>query len=470
MKTGKQNESRERYSVFNRNIYISIVTAMIVIGIGMTVSVVLLLSNELSTLTATQLIDIGVEMFGMAVCLVLLYSCAMDRKLDKKSTILACLVVIIGFSLFFNLVDGFCAQRVEFRILTKIICTLEYLNDDLIVFVFWYYIYAELEEYKQKYRRISYIITGVISTSILFTFLNCIFGFFFYVDETGNVVNRIYAVYSIVPAIFVYIVIFGCIMRLRVTWREKMVLLSFELLPTIATLILMVGLDYSFVYPAYLLSVALIYIEFYERRKKVIARQESELTKQSMSLLVSQIQPHFIYNTLTTISNLCVKDPEQAEETTVLFSNYLRGNLDALSNTEPIPFAKEIEHVKTYIALEKKRFKDKINVEIDLKASDFAVPALSLQPIVENSIKHGICAKNEPGKLRIASEKTERGYLVTIEDDGVGYNPNDELPEDGRSHVGVKNVINRLETMCGAGVNITSSPGNGCKTEILFPF
>lgn len=449
--------------------YISIVVATIFLCLALGASLLLVLGGDLRAVPPTQLIDIGVEIFGMAICLILLYSCAMDRKLDKKNTILACLIVIIGFALFYNLADGFLEGNPSWSLLTKIIYTVEYLNDDLIVFVFWYFIYVELEERNQRYRRLNITIISVVSVSFVFTLLNCAFGFFFYLDENGNIIENSYAIFSLLPAVFVYFVILVCIIRIRATWREKAVLLSFEILPTVATMFLICGLKYSLVYPAYLLSVVLIYIEFYERRRKKIAQQQSELTRQSMALLVSQIQPHFIYNTLTTISNLCVKNPEQAEETTVLFSQYLRGNLDSLSQSEPIAFAKEMEHVKTYIALEKMRFKDKINVEYRLRAVDFKVPALSLQPIVENSIKHGICQKNVPGNLLISSEKTPSGHLVIIEDDGVGFNPEAKLPEDGKSHVGLTNVISRLENMSGATVKVESAPGNGCRVEILFP-
>ncbi len=451
-------------------IYDGLVGAMAIFAVLLGLGLVFLLRQDLSSFPSAQLIDTGIEIFGMSVCSVLLYSCVVSRKLDKKSTILGYLLVIIGISLFLNLIDGFVEGNVSLSILLKIIYTLEYVNDDLIVCVFWYFVYIELAERKQRYKKIAISVNVVVLISIIFTLANWFGQFFFHVDENGRIVQEgFYALLSVLPAVYVYFVILGCVINLRATWREKAVLLSFEILPAIATFLLISKIQCSLVYPAYLLSVVLIYIEFYERRRKKIAEQEAELTKQSMSLLISQIQPHFIYNTLTAISNLCVKDPYEAEETTVLFSQYLRGNLDSLSLSEPIPFAKEMEHVRIYTELEKKRFKDKLNIVFDLAATDFAVPALSIQPIVENSIKHGVCQKSEGGSVRISSEKTADGYLVVIEDDGVGFDTSAELPSDGKSHVGLSNVRNRLMNMCDATMTVESSPGCGCRTKILFP-
>lgn len=411
----------------------------------------------------------GIEVFGILLCIVLLYSCVVEVKSGRKNFILAGIIFIIGLSLMLNLVDEYIEGHPEYIFFIKLTHTIEYLNDDLIVCAFWQFIYVELKEKATRLRKMNLAINSIVAISIGITFLNLPLGFFFTVGPDGVIVEKVWALLSILPALIIYLAILGCILYSKISKREKAVLLSFEIFPTIATVMVICGIKQSLVYPAYLLSVVLIYIEFYERRRKIIAEQQSELTRQSMSLLISQIQPHFIYNTLTTISNLCVKDPCEAEETTVLFSQYLRGNLDSLSVSEPIPFTRELEHIKIYLELEKKRFKDKLNVEMKIEATDFSVPALSIQPIVENSVKHGICAGTEEGHIVISSSKTTEGFLVVIEDDGVGFNPEASLPEDGKKHVGISNVRNRLESMCGASMKIISSPGNGCRTEILFP-
>ncbi len=448
--------------------YISIIISMAILSIMLVIALITVSSADFSY-SVSQAFDFGIEIFGMVLCLILLYSCVVEAKTERRTVTLVGLIVIIGISLFLNLIDGFFEGNPDYIFVIKGIRTLTYLNDDLIVCIFWHFIYVELEEKASKLKLMNLIINVIVISSIIATLLNVPFGFFFSVESDGIVMEYFWALLSILPALIIFLAILGCILYSKVSSREKLVLLSFEILPTVATIILLCGIKQSLVYPAYLLSVILIYIEFYERRRRIIANQQAELTKQSMALLISQIQPHFIYNTLTAISNMCVTDPKEAEETTVLFSQYLRGNLDSLSLVEPIPFTRELDHINIYLELEKKRFKDKLNIEMNINAKDFKVPALSLQPIVENSVKHGICKATKPGHLRISSYQVENGFLVVIEDDGVGFDTNAPLPKDGKNHVGISNVKNRLENMCQATMTIVSSPERGCRTEILFP-
>ena len=187
-----------------------------------------------------------------------------------------------------------------------------------------------------------------------------------------------------------------------------------------------------------------------------------------VEMMLSQIGPHFIYNTLTTIKHLCKKDPQMAAQTVDEFAVYLRGNIDSLMNKKNIPFDKELNHVRNYLAIEKKRFGDRINVIYDIKESGFMIPALTLQPIAENAIKHGITKKEGGGTIVIASEKTDSGWKVTVSDDGVGFDTGTPK-NDGRMHVGVDNVRNRLNSMCGGTLDIKSRKDIGTTVIINIP-
>ena len=116
---------------------------------------------------------------------------------------------------------------------------------------------------------------------------------------------------------------------------------------------------------------------------------ESELKESRISIMLSQIQPHFIYNTLGTIERMCLQDPMKAFDLVRNFSLYLRGNFRELDSVTPIPFAEELKHVEYYVNIEKVRFPD-MNIRYDVQATDFLLPALSVQPLVENAIKHGL--------------------------------------------------------------------------------
>lgn len=201
----------------------------------------------------------------------------------------------------------------------------------------------------------------------------------------------------------------------------------------------------------------------------LMAQQKEELTSQRIELMTSQIQPHFIFNSLATISCLCTIDPNLAEEATNRFAQYLRMNLDTLGKSTRVPFRQEMEHTKTYLWLEKLRFEDSLNIEYDVDDSiDFILPPLTLQPIVENAVKHGICKKRGGGTVRISVQAEPTGHRIIVEDDGVGFDPN-VPPKDGRSHVGMVNTRERLRHICDGEMTIESQVGVGTKVEIFIP-
>lgn len=133
---------------------------------------------------------------------------------------------------------------------------------------------------------------------------------------------------------------------------------------------------------------------------------EKQLLQSKISIMLSQIQPHFLYNSLTAIRQLCDIDPQKAKQAVTLFARYLRGNTESLTTAHCIPFEKELEHVKSYLALEQIRFEDELQVEYDIQAHGFLLPSLSLQPLVENAVRHGVSKKAGGGKVTIRTTET----------------------------------------------------------------
>lgn len=205
------------------------------------------------------------------------------------------------------------------------------------------------------------------------------------------------------------------------------------------------------------------------RREAIRLRElENELTKAQVNAMMSQIQPHFLYNALSTIRALCVKDPQRAREAIDLLSKYLRANMESLSTKESIPITKELEHVDCYLSIEKYRFGDKLNVEYDVKATDFKIPSMTVQTMAENAVKHGLLAKPEGGTLKISTYETEYSYVVDIADDGIGFDTSDGKHEQ-RIHVGIENSRKRLAAMCGGTLSIGSRVGKGTTVSICIP-
>ena len=195
---------------------------------------------------------------------------------------------------------------------------------------------------------------------------------------------------------------------------------------------------------------------------------ETELKDKSIAVMISQIQPHFLYNSLNSIAELCVVDPKTAEKATINFSRYLRGNMGALNEKKPIEFEDELSHLNNYIELEKLRYGDDLEFEYDIREKEFTLPALTVQPLVENAVNHGIRYHKMKGKVKISSYSDENNYYVAIEDDGVGFNPNEYL-NDGRKHVGISNVKYRLDVLCGGTIDIKSEINKGTIVTIRIP-
>ena len=200
------------------------------------------------------------------------------------------------------------------------------------------------------------------------------------------------------------------------------------------------------------------------------AELKEELADINMRLMLSQIKPHFLYNALNTIKYLIKKDPKTAEQVVVKFSKYLRANMDSLTQKTPLPVEKELEHVANYTDIEKHRFGDRLNVVYDIECNDFVILPLTIQPIVENAIKHGINQKPEGGTVTVKTYDDEMFFYVDISDDGVGYDVTKQPDEkDERSHVGINNIKVRLKEMLKATVDVESTVGVGTKVLIKIP-
>ncbi|MBR5520264.1 MAG: histidine kinase [Clostridia bacterium] len=200
-----------------------------------------------------------------------------------------------------------------------------------------------------------------------------------------------------------------------------------------------------------------------ETEKNIV---EAELQENRIAIMLSQIQPHFIYNTLGTIERMCLKDPEKAFDLVRNFSLYLRGNFSELDSVTPIRFTEELKHVEHYVNIEKVRFPD-MQITYDVETTDFVVPALSVQPLVENAIKHGLMRLESGGTVVIRSYETETHFCVEVKDDGMGFDMS--LPVDGKKHVGLRNIRGRLQAMVNGELILESQPNVGTKAVIMIP-
>lgn len=229
-------------------------------------------------------------------------------------------------------------------------------------------------------------------------------------------------------------------------------------------------------------------IEQDQRRQREIARQQLEIANQRASITVLQMRPHFIYNTMTSIYCLCDQDPKLARQVVMAFTTYLRKNFTAIASAALIPFASELEHTRAYLAVEQALYEDSLFVDYDTPHTFFRLPALTLQPIVENAVKHGRDPYAGPFHISIRTRKTDSGSEIVVADDGKGFSETATKlspaqpgmvqaeskihtlqPDDSEPHIALENIRHRLEIMCGGRLTIAPNDGGGTVVTVTIP-
>ena len=257
--------------------------------------------------------------------------------------------------------------------------------------------------------------------------------------------------------------------RNRFSHKQRVAFAIYILVPMLTMLVQM--LFYGLYVIVLGTSAAALFMFLYIQRDQAerYAKQESENAQLRVDIMLSQIQPHFMYNTLGAIGHLCKNDPE-AKAAVNRFSRYLRHNMDSLTQSEPIPFTTELEHTKAYLELEQLRFPEELKVEYDLQCTEFLLPTLTLQPLAENAVRHGIRkSESGAGTVKISTRETPDRYEITVTDDGAGFDIHAGTPDDGQTHIGLDNVRERLRRISGGELHIESAPGRGCRAMILLP-
>ena len=340
----------------------------------------------------------------------------------------------------------------------------------LVCAVTWY-LYVRFEE-KGTVRtsRTARWLISAYSGLIILLFASSIWtGWFFDLDEFGRLHYTAY--YRLIPWLFAPLGLFDLIL----IWRYRDVLGTAETavmylycaLPIAASIVDM-RRGTVFAYLALTLGACMLYTFIDAEQEQRLARTRQELAEMHLNTMVSQINPHFILNTLGSIESLSADRPEEARQLMSAFSEYLSDNYVDLTHRPLVRFEEELRHVEHYLTIEKVRFPN-LNVVYDIQTKSFELPCLSVQPLAENAVKHGICRRRRSaGTLTISTEETESAFVVRVADDGIGFVAADSA-DSGRAHVGIENVSRRLELLLGGSLDIRSTPGVGTVCIITIP-
>ena len=288
-------------------------------------------------------------------------------------------------------------------------------------------------------------------------------GIYYFTND--NIYHRgpYYPLLLVPPALMMAANIIGLHHRKKHLSTKQIRALAINLLiPLAAILVQMLFYGFLLIIIATTFSALIMYTVILSDLSDNYNRQTEELNKQKLSNLVLQMRPHFIYNTMTSIYYLCGMDPEKAQGLVGNFTVYLRNNFNALTNENLIPFDKEIEHTKAYLEVEKVRYENLLFVDYDIRHKAFQLPPLTLQPIVENAVKHGVDPELSPLNILISTRKNGKNIIITVEDNGPGYKP----AGDDEIHVGINNIRERLKLMCNGQLTISPKEGGGTRVII----
>ena len=298
-------------------------------------------------------------------------------------------------------------------------------------------------------------------------------GFIYITPENQYYHGPLYPLIPI-PVIVVLLLNFtGTIRRRAQLSRKAFLSLVIAQVPMAVTLILNLFIDAVLLFDiSYVLSALVMYslilsdqIDQDLHHQQKIAEQQREIARQRANVMVLQMRPHFIYNTLVSIHSLCKINPQKAQQITMDFTNYLRRNFNAVASDSSIPFSMELEHTRAYLAVEQAQHEDMLFVDYDTPFINFRLPPLTLQPIVENAVKHGMDPYHGPLHISIRTRNTDSGTELIVDDNGIGFDPSDE----SRPHTALDNIRQRLDIMCGGTLSITPRECGGTVVTITIP-
>ncbi len=414
--------------------------------------------------TTAVFVNIGIDLLGTAIVLVLTGICFLDKQRLEKNSLIYLFMLLFVMLFFVTDVATYCMDgRAKFRIINLVTVAICYSVAPLLSLLFWFYQNALYKGHTKANRVASRIIVALTVLDMLWVFVGGFTGLVYAVSPDGIYETQsLYWTTNIVPALVLLTCFFVNIPR-NIPMIKKYALIVYCLLPIIAGVV-SVFVAVRFVYFFVTVGLVLLFGTFHIDRGIEIVERDKELMQKEQELMMSQIQPHFLYNTLNSIYVLC-KGNSLAQKTIKDFSDYLRRNLSAVG-TKLAPVEEELKHVGTYLEIEKLRFGDRLSVEYDIQDTKFSIPPLSVQPIVENAVKHGICKKEKGGTVVVSTYLDGEYHVVKVSDDGVGFDANKTFSS---KHIGISNVQKRIETICQGTMTILSKEGFGTEVFIKIP-
>ncbi len=425
------------------------------------------------------------ELFGALFCGIAAFYLIMTRSLIKKQyKALGWLEISIGVMLFFDAFAWFyrgVPGRGAYYVVT-VANFIAFFAYTLIPVFYAYYVSLSINHDSVDLRMMR-VISVLASLAIILLVFSQATGYVYTIDQASNLYRRGQG-FALLTSLYVFEMVVGIyfiiLYRDNITKPRRYVLYSFIIVPLVAAVIQVFIYGYSLSNIACMVSGLVMFAQALDDNARTMLEKEIFITKQNDELsdmrtkiALSQIRPEFIYDTLSTVYELCDSDTGRAKEVIVHLSNYLRQNIESISTERLITFEKELNHTMVYLELEKTRCPGRFEVEYHTNDTFFLLPALTVQPLVENALTHGIYKLDPEVKGRIIiSTSRGNGYIkVEVKDNGVGF----DVAEKRRSgeldseQYGIGNVRNRLKIMENAELHVRSRESEGTTVDVIIP-
>lgn len=475
-------------------------------------------------MTAEQYLHVSIEIWGAIFCLIAVVIIFITRKFDFKSALNLILILFCCILLMFSdAMSSFVTDRHMDKafLISNIMHFLRIFTGFIILPLVAKYIshiiYKRTDGYKLYWSRVEWIVFFVGTLALV---INCLHPYIYLINKSGEYVPL---PFYWVPAVIIFV---GLMMNLSVTFVYEKYLYKIEKIAMIAFLAISMGgillrlfiKGISLINISLVISVMIIFIAYEVGYSEDIVQKQKELSEEKLRIINRQMQPHFIFNSLALIRYQCRNCPEEAIDTINDFSICMRRTTDFFGESNLITIEKELDLVKHYLNIQKKRFGENIKIEYEILDSDFDIPPFSIQTLAENALHHGLKdGQIADGKIIIKTFFENKKHIVVVEDNGVGFNADkfayemnekDEAAKPSKpsnsarlskpsitskptkltkstnpissskslnddteiiTHVGIKNTVNRIEIMCKGEVITESEPGKGTSITIKIP-
>jgi sensor histidine kinase YesM len=428
---------------------------------------------------------IGLEAWGALFCLLASVYLFIGRTVIKKGyRALAFLELAVGVMLVFDALAWFYrgVPGVFAFGMVSFANFITFVISAILPVIYSIYVIFSIYEKRRDYT-IFYAITFCAIFAEIMLMLSQRNGYIYQIDPETNLYERgrgfaLWTLINMSEAAIGSVYLF--LKRKEIDKDRLVAVLSFVFIPVITAFVQIFIYGYSLANIACLVSTLIMFAQAISdnvkdllKQEVMIRTQDTELSNLRNKIALSQIQPQFLYKVLDYVEGLCNRDTKKAKVLVSNLSDYLKGNVNLAGKEEMVPFEGEFEHTKAYLEIEKIINENSFDTEYDIRETDFMLPALSIQPVVENAVRHGVneLAPGKRGKIKV-STLHGNGYIkIVIKDNGVGFETESVIgaAEYEKEMHGLKNVKERLRIMENAEIHVKSFPNRGTTVEIIIP-